>query len=177
MPPQDPYSSQTQRLFCSFPSYLEWNASVVENVGSFPATPAAMQVQSVVLEHVSSGHADTAFGLSLGVLVVPAAPSVARGRWVLGCPVSVLCAGFLAGTSRQFPRERRDAEEDITLSPAAESLCFPLPSSTSFLEIITQSGSDVGHLLWLFPFFYSSSIYSACLHKEEKRCSFCLEGG
>lgn len=60
----------------------------------------------------------------------------------------MLCAGFLPGTSGQFPRERRDAEEDIILSPAADSLfvflCLLPPLS---LKFITPDGSDVGHLL------------------------------
>lgn len=38
----------------------------------------------------------------------------------------MLVAAFLAGTSGQFPKERRDAEEDIALSLAAESLFVSL---------------------------------------------------
>lgn len=38
----------------------------------------------------------------------------------------MLGAGCLAGTSGQFPKERRGTEEDTALSPAAESLFVSL---------------------------------------------------
>lgn len=81
--------------------------------------PAEMQVQSVVPECVWTCRYNI-WSLSPRALVAPAAPSVVRGRWVLSCPgFSAMCR-VPAGTSGQFPRERRDAEEGITLSPAAE---------------------------------------------------------
>lgn len=98
---------------------------MLENSSSFPAILTGMKVQSVLQEHVTSGYAET-FGLSPGVLVAQTAPSVERG-WC------VLCAEFLAGTSGQFSKERRNTEEDTALSLAAESffasLCFfpPVP--------------------------------------------------
>lgn len=60
---------------------------------SFCAMPTEMQLQSVVPERVSSGHADRTFGLSLqGCWLHQLPPSVASGRWVLGCPgFSAVC--------------------------------------------------------------------------------------
>lgn len=56
------------------------------------------------------------------MLVAPAAPSVASGRWVLGWPgFSAMCR-VPSWDEGHFPMEWRDAEEDITQSPAAESL-------------------------------------------------------
>lgn len=97
----------------------------MENRASFPAIPTGTQVQSVFQEHISSGHAETTFGLPLlWCWLHQLPPSVERGRCVLG-------AGCLAGTSGQFPNERRGTEEDTALSPAAESLfvslCFLPP--------------------------------------------------
>lgn len=120
-----------------------------KNRVSFPAMPTEVQVQSVVLECVPSGHADTPLqSLSLGCWLHQLSQV-----WpvVGGCYaglVSVQCAGFLSGTRGHFPVERRDAEDGITLSQLLRlSFCFSLPSSTSFREILTPNGSDVSHLL------------------------------
>lgn len=84
-----------------------------------------------------------------------------------------MCAGCLALS----PEERRDAEEHIVLSLAAEFLCFLLPPSPSSLETVTPNGPGTDHLLLLL-LFNTSSIYSPCFCKEEEMqwYSFRFEG-
>lgn len=75
----------------------------------FRALPAETQVWSVVQEHKSPGCAETTFGLPLRL------PDTESSRCVRGaeCPAEMRW---------EFPKERRDAEEPIALSSAAESL-------------------------------------------------------
>lgn len=91
------------------------------------------------------------------------------GRCVLG-------AGCLALS----PKERRDAEEHIAPSLAAELLCFLLPPSPSLLETVNSKWSRRGPFtVSIYTFFLStSSVYSPCLCKEEEmqRFRFCFEG-
>lgn len=116
---------------------LQWWKTV-----RFPATPTEMQIQS--------------FGLCLpGVLVAPAAPSVVSGWWVLSCPGFSAVCRVPSWDQWVLPQgEERCWGRYYSVLSCWVSLCFPLPSSTSFLEIVTPNGSDVGHLLWLFPFFF-----------------------
>lgn len=114
---------------------------------------------------------DNIWAPSPAVLVAPTAPQCGEGY---------MCAWCMVPSQDEWavPKgEERRWRKYCPVPSCWVSLCFPLPPSPSSLEIITPNGSGVGHLLWLFPFFHSSSIYSPCLCREEKRCSFCLEGG
>lgn len=157
VPPQDANSSQTGHLyFCSFPSYLQWlvrNASVVEN--------------SEISCHANWDANTVIWSLPPGVLVAPAAPSVVSGWWVLSCPGFSAVCRVPSWDQWVLPQgEERCWGRYYSVLSCWVSLCFPLPSSTSFLEIVTPNGSDVGHLLWLFPFFFLLFFNLLCLSPQ-----------
>lgn len=143
--------SETRHLcFCSFPSCLVLLSSEMFQCG---------KIGQVFLPY-QQGWKYSQFFRSMYLLDVlrqhlghQQPPGVERG-WC------VLCAEFLAGTSGQFSKERRNTEENTALSLSAESLFVSLCLLPHSLEIISPNGSGVGHLLWLFLFFYSSSIHS-----------------
>lgn len=62
--------------------------------------------------------------------------------------------------------------------PCSQLLSLPLFPSAFFssLEIITPNGSDVGHLLWLCPFF-TLLQFILPVSIWRKRAAVCLEGG
>lgn len=111
--------------------------------------------QSEISCHANWDANTVIWSLPPGVLVAPAAPSVVSGWWVLSCPGFSAVCRVPSWDQWVLPQgEERCWGRYYSVLSCWVSLCFPLPSSTSFLEIVTPNGSDVGHLLWLFPFFF-----------------------
>ena len=95
---------------------------MVENRANFPAMPTGTQVQSVVEEHISSGHAETTFRLTLQQCWLhQLPPNVETGSCVLG-------AGFLAGMSGCSQRRGQ-----LLILPCPQLLSLSLFLSAFFL--------------------------------------------